>query len=51
MTMAWQAKHRFARISAHKARLIAEMIRGQEVTEAMNILKFTPNRAAGICAS
>ena len=46
--MAWQAKHRFARISARKARLIADMIRGQEVTEAMNILKFTPHRAAGM---
>jgi large subunit ribosomal protein L22 len=46
--MAWQAKHRFARISARKARLVADMIRGEDVTEAMNILKFTPNRAAGM---
>jgi len=46
--MAWQAKHRFARISARKARLVADLVRGQEVQEAMNILKFTPNRAAGM---
>ena len=46
--MAWQAKHRFARISARKARSVVDMIRGEDVTEAMNILKFTPNRAAGM---
>ena len=46
--MAWQAKHRFARISARKVRLIVDMVRGEDVTEALNILKFTPNRAAGM---
>ena len=44
--MAWNAKHKFARISARKARLIADMVRGREVQDAMNILKFIPNRAA-----
>ena len=44
--MAWQATHRFARISPRKARLIADMVRGRDVQDALNILKFTPNRAA-----
>lgn len=44
--MAWNAKHRYARISARKARLIADMIRGRDVQDALNVLKFTPNRAA-----
>jgi large subunit ribosomal protein L22 len=46
MAMAWNAKHRYARISARKARLIADMIRGRDVQDALNVLKFTPNRAA-----
>ena len=44
--MAWQARHRYARISARKARLVADLIRGRDVQDALNILKFTPNRAA-----
>jgi len=46
--MAWKAEHRYARISARKARLIAGLIRGRHVTEALNLLKFSPNRAAGM---
>ena len=46
--MAWKAIHRFARISPGKVRLVTEMIRGQNVNEALNILRFTPNRAATI---
>ena len=46
--MPWEATHRFARISARKARLIIDLIRRREVNDAMNILKFTPNRAAGM---
>ncbi len=46
--MAWQSKHRFARISARKVRLIMDMIRGRDVQDAANVLKFTPNRAASI---
>jgi len=48
--MAWQAKHKYARISARKARLIADMIRGMEIQEALNSLKFAPNRGAGMIA-
>ena len=44
--MAWKATHRFARISARKARLIADLIRGRDVQDALNVLKFSPNRAA-----
>jgi large subunit ribosomal protein L22 len=44
----WKAKFRYARISARKVRLIIDMIRGRQVQEALNILKFTPNRAAGM---
>jgi len=46
--MAWQAVYRFARISPSKVRLVADLIRGRDVQEATNILKFTPNRAASI---
>jgi large subunit ribosomal protein L22 len=48
MAMAWQARHRFARISARKARLIIDLVRGRNAQDALNILKFTPNRAAGM---
>ena len=44
--MAWKAIHRFARISPSKVRLIANLIRGRDVEEALNVLKFTPNRGA-----
>ena len=40
------AKHRFARITARKARLAADLIRGQEVNAAIEILSFSPRRAA-----
>ena len=44
--MAWQAKHRFARTSARKARLVADVVRGLDAQEAMNVLEFMPQRAA-----
>ncbi len=44
--MAWQAKHRYARISPRKVRLIAEMVRGRDVQDALNVLQFSPHRAA-----
>ena len=46
--MAWNAKHRFARIAPRKVRLVADMVRGRDVQDALNILKFTHNRAAGM---
>ncbi len=44
--MPWHAKHRFARISPRKARLVAELIRQRDVQDALNVLRFTHNRAA-----
>jgi len=40
------AKHRFARITARKAGLIATLIRGRSVNDAIEVLTFTPNRGA-----
>lgn len=39
---------RGVRISAQKARLVADMIRGKSVAYALNTLTFTPKKAAGI---
>lgn len=33
-------------ISAQKVRLVIDLVRGKDVIEALNILKFTPNRAS-----
>lgn len=38
--------HRYARISAYKARLVTQLIAGRQVEEALDLLKFTPKRAA-----
>ncbi len=40
------AKHRFARTSAQKARLVADQIRGKSVAQALDILAFSPKKAA-----
>jgi large subunit ribosomal protein L22 len=34
------------RISPRKARLVVDMVRGKKVTDAIEIMKFVPNRAA-----
>ncbi|MCP4376671.1 MAG: 50S ribosomal protein L22 [bacterium] len=44
--MAWRAAHRFARISPRKVKLMTDLIRGRDVQEALNVLKFMPQRAA-----
>ncbi len=44
--MPYVAKHRFAPISARKARLVIDMIRGLPVQEALDMLEFQPQRAA-----
>jgi large subunit ribosomal protein L22 len=44
--MPWKAKHRYARISARKVRLMADLVRGRDVEDAMNMLKFMPQRGA-----
>ena len=43
---AFTARHRFARITARKARLAADLIRGRDVNEALELLQFSPRRAA-----
>lgn len=35
-------------ISAQKVRLVLNLIRGKKVEEALNLLKFTTNKAAGL---
>jgi large subunit ribosomal protein L22 len=39
---------RGARLSAQKGRLVADLIRGKPVDQAINILAFTPKKGAGI---
>lgn len=39
---------KFQRLSPMKGRLIADLVRGKKVDEAINILKFSNQRAAGI---
>lgn len=40
------AKMRGARLSAQKARLVADQVRGKKVADALNILTFSPKKAA-----
>jgi len=40
------AKHRYARISAQKGRLVADQIRGLRVEQALEILAFSNKKAA-----
>jgi large subunit ribosomal protein L22 len=40
------SKHRYARISAQKGRLVADQIRGLPVDKALNILQFSDKKAA-----
>ncbi|MBY5994277.1 50S ribosomal protein L22 [Ferrimonas balearica] len=42
------AKHRFARTSPQKARLVADQIRGLPVDRALDILAFSPKKAASL---
>ena len=42
------AKLRAARISAQKARLVADQVRGKPVEEALNLLEFSNKKAAAI---
>ena len=46
--MAFQAKHRFARIAPRKARLIIDLIRGRDVDDAISMLRFAKQRASGM---
>ena len=41
-----KAKLKFARVSAQKARLVAGLVRGRDVPEAIEILSFTRKKSA-----
>ena len=44
--MAFKSSHRFARVSARKVRPIADMVRGLYADEALDVLKYQPQRGA-----
>jgi large subunit ribosomal protein L22 len=43
-----KAKLRYVRLSPRKTRLVVDMVRGKGVQEALNILRFSPQKAASI---
>jgi large subunit ribosomal protein L22 len=48
MTMETNAILKGVRLSDQKGRLVADMIRGKPVDQALNILAFSPKKGAGI---
>jgi len=46
--MEWQSALRHVRIAPRKARLVADLVRGMKVGQAVATLEFTPKKAAGI---
>src|ERR1700684_1655581 len=46
--MPYQAKHRYARISPRKARLLMNLIRGRDVDDAITLLRFSKQRVSGM---
>lgn len=46
--METQAKLRNVRLSARKARLVVDMVRGKAIQDALNILRFSPQKTAPI---
>ncbi len=43
-----KAMLKFARISARKVKIVADLIRGKDVNEALSIVKFTPKASSEI---
>ncbi len=43
-----RAELRYARISARKVKIVADLIRGKSVNEALAIVKFAPKASAEI---
>ena len=48
--METSAKLKAVRLSPQKTRLVVDMVRGKAVQEALNILKFSPQRPADVVA-
>ena len=46
--METQSVLKFVRLSPQKARLVADLVRGKKVDEALNILKFSNKKAARV---
>ncbi len=44
--MAYQASHKYARISPRKVRPLADLVRGKFADEALDILRYQPQRGA-----
>jgi large subunit ribosomal protein L22 len=44
---AWKATYKYAPSSPRKARLVTQLINGRNAQDALDVLKFTPKRAAG----
>jgi large subunit ribosomal protein L22 len=43
-----RAQLRYVRLSPQKTRLVVDMVRGKGVQDALNILKFSPQKAAAV---
>jgi large subunit ribosomal protein L22 len=50
-TMPYTAKHRFADMGPRKIRPFANLVRGRNVNEALELLQFYPNRGAKLLAA
>jgi large subunit ribosomal protein L22 len=46
--MEGKANLKFFRMSAQKVRLVADLVRGKDINEALNILAFTPKKASEV---
>jgi len=44
----YSSKHRFARISAKKVRLVVDLIRGKPLPDAYTLLRYSPQRGAAL---
>src|SRR4051812_26069101 len=44
--MIYRAIHRYADMSPRKIRLVADLVRGRDAEEALELLRFMPNRSA-----
>jgi large subunit ribosomal protein L22 len=43
-----RAKLKYVRLSPRKARLVVDMVRGKRVQDALNVLRFSPQKAASV---